>query len=760
MMPIALLCISFTISIYKEESINTPDECFFVVDTTLRYYQALCWQRSPAVAYDGTNWLVVWEETCNSLLPYFYYYDIRYARISSEGVLIDSSELAISYKYGFRGRPAVAYCEPYYLVVYQELDPELSSDLYCTRITKTGTVIDDPGIVVSAEKGNQHSPILSTDMENFLVVWIDERNNSSDIYGTRITKDCKVLDTHGIEVCLAPGAQSSPSIANGGDKYLVVWADKRNKSSDIYGTFISNQGSTEFTNGFVISADSTDEITPSVASDGNKYIVIWGVCNRIGNRRYPLATYDVYGTVLDRRGKPIVQKAIVSKKVSCVPSIVFRDNNFYLIFDKNNILILTVKKEELRWENINKKQKKDFSSHCHSLLIAWTDCRLGSQPYRYSDIWAKMVNNYDTQNNTDFLVSMTANIQLTPALAYDGTNYLVVWSEYTGFSYDLYGMRLSQYGTQIDSSTILISAAVGDQGKPAVCFGKQYFLVVWQDSRNGDQNNDIFGTLVDKEGRVLNKQGISITSATGQQYSPAVSYDGTNFFVVWEDLRDLATAFDIFGSRISETGKVIDQNGIAICRENGAQRLPAISFDGDNFLVVWRDERSSPGNFEIYGTRVSPSGETIDKNSLRIATEGSSPSITFDGTNYVVVWESRIDSKVLAARVTPSGLLLDTAGVCVLGRQFKQEKPHISNSGNHYLVTWQEKNPDSTWNICAAKITPRFNLIDFIIIDMPGNQMYPVGYGNPERNLIIYSGFTKSIKKRRIETMRTRCRIW
>lgn len=46
------------------------------------------------------------------------------------------------------------------------------------------------------------------------------------------------------------------------------------------------------------------------------------------------------------------------------------------------------------------------------------------------------------------------------------------------------------------------------------------------------------------------------------------------------------------------------------------QLRPAVTFDGENFLVAWQDKRDSQFYFDertdIYGTRVSPDGEVLD----------------------------------------------------------------------------------------------------------------------------------------------------
>ncbi|MBM3315697.1 hypothetical protein FJY71_07680, partial [candidate division WOR-3 bacterium] len=122
-----------------------------------------------------------------------------------------------------------------------------------------------------------------------------------------------------------------------------------------------------------------------------------------------------------------------------------------------------------------------------------------------------------------------------------------------------------------------------------------------------------------------------------QQYA-ATAFDGTNFLVVWADQR--AGSYDICGARVSPQGAVLDVPGIVVSDAPSWQRSPAVSFDGANFLVVWADSRNTGGRvYEVYGARVSPAGVVLDPQGIRIpGAYDAAPALAFDGANYLVVW--------------------------------------------------------------------------------------------------------------------------
>ncbi|MBI4721857.1 MAG: hypothetical protein HY769_02485, partial [Candidatus Stahlbacteria bacterium] len=61
----------------------------------------------------------------------------------------------------------------------------------------------------------------------------------------------------------------------------------------------------------------------------------------------------------------------------------------------------------------------------------------------------------------------------------------------------------------------------------------------------------------------------------------------------------------------------------------GDQINPDVAWDGTNFWVVWADKRS--GDFEIYGSRITPSGEILDTADVCLAagTKFIMPSVDF-----------------------------------------------------------------------------------------------------------------------------------
>ncbi|MCK4575268.1 hypothetical protein KAU34_02560, partial [candidate division WOR-3 bacterium] len=155
----------------------------------------------------------------------------------------------------------------------------------------------------------------------------------------------------------------------------------------------------------------------------------------------------------------------------------------------------------------------------------------------------------------------------------------------------------SRFGEFLIDTNVVYVPGHTNQSFPSVAFDGTNYLVVWMDYRCA--SNDIYGTRVNQSGVVLDPAGIAISTDGFSQHYPSVAFNGTNYLVVWEDLRNFST--DIYGARVTQSGIVLDPDGIAISTVTNWQESPSVACDGTNYLVVWEDWRSGSHPPDIYG---------------------------------------------------------------------------------------------------------------------------------------------------------------
>ena len=166
-------------------------------------------------------------------------------------------------------------------------------------------------------------------------------------------------------------------------------------------------------------------------------------------------------------------------------------------------------------------------------------------------------------------------------------------------------------------------------------------MVVWEDNRNSSK--DVYGTFVHKgSGKVSPISGFPISNGPHIEAAPAASFDGNNFLVVWHDSRTTATGHDIYGALLDQKGKFVPGPGaIKICDAGNKQAQPVVAFGKSNYLVVWEDLRSS-SSFDLYGARVNTAGKVLDTSGIKLSKGASNPkepALAFGGGTFLVVWK-------------------------------------------------------------------------------------------------------------------------
>ncbi len=686
-------------AVSREPSVLDNGE--FLIDTSVTFMSAPNGQHLSAVAFDGENFLVVWEDFRGGL-------DIYGARVTPQGDVLDPAGFVISHSANSQYWPAVGFDGENFLVVWEDHDGSGTIHISGARVTPEATLLDTADIAIARAPGGQRFPALAFDGANFLVVWEDSRNGGSDVYGARVTPQGQVVDSAGIAISQASDYQGSPAVAFDGSNLLVVWGDARGGiDSDIYGARVTPEGEVLDSAGFVISQAADDQGAPAVGFDGENFLAVWedSRSDRLGDIHG--ARIGPQGTVLDTAGIVVAHENYGQGS----PVVCAGGPNF---------------------------------------LVLWDDIRNRTD----NDIYAARVTPggvvLDTLG-TGILVA--AGGQDSPALAFDGANFLAVWDDWRGSSSDIFGTRVTPEGAALDSSGFDITLGADDQSSPALAFDGTNFLVVWEDHR-GDSCFDIGGARVTPQGTVLDPAGFVISRQVhdpAYSAAPAVGFDGANYLVVWGDT-PLDGYWHIYGARVSPQGEVLDTAAIAISEAAGHQRLPAVGFDGANFLVAWDDSRS--GNYNIYGARVSPQGAVLDTSGLVIcqaARYQSSAAVGFDGANFLVTWydnRSGSDMDIYGARVTPEGIVLDAAGIAISRAAYFQEFPALDFDGENFLVVWQDYGSEGYSDVYGARVTPEGKVLDtagIAIAKAEGRQELPAVGFDGEKYVVLWGDSRRGI---------------
>ncbi len=254
---------------------------------------------------------------------------------------------------------------------------------------------------------------------------------------------------------------------------------------------------------------------------------------------------------------------------------------------------------------------------------------------------------------------------------------------------DIHGVRVTPGGVVLDS--IVICDDFHDQLEPSISFGNGIYLVCWTDRRY--ELPGVYCARILPDGSVIENNGFPIHPDSMDQNRPAVAFDGNNFLVVWVAFD--TTGFGIYGARVSTDGNVLDSVPITISQGDNWKTNPDISFDGSNYMVIWDDARPADEEYDEWAARVTTDGVLIDTNGIPVDTSDGDqnyPSISFLDPYYLAVWTDRNSGllNIFGKRISTYGDLIDASAISLCTASGPQLNAITLSGSERYLVAWTD----------------------------------------------------------------------
>lgn len=624
----------------------------------------------PAVAGNGTNYLVVWTDMRGTPANGNHIWGTR---ASPAGLVLDPSGLGICATTNSANTPRVASCQGDWLVVWHDGRNygTTGSDIYGGRVSSGGSLLDGDGFAICANNYDQNFPDVGASSTGYLVSWTDDRiyhSGSADIFGGRVTTGGAVLDGTGFNISGTSGGLTHvPRVASDGTNFMVVWYDWDwfTPSLGAWGRKVLSTG-TPSGSTFIIRSNSGP---PSIAwsAPASTYLTVF--------------TYDGQTIPFNSAGP------VYGNRLSSSGTLTDGGTGFLI--------------------NTNVPGLPAVSCNGPDFLVAWV----------YAPYWNSgttfgarvKASDASVKDPTGFNISQRSYLPFsTAAVGNVGTNFCVVWDQDaspdddTG---DIWGAFVSGSGA-VTALTLMSTDGSSISGKgymDVAALGTTY-LVSWQDTRN--DYGDIYATLVTESGLVQTPSGIAICATGDTQQEPHVtaSTAGNQFFVVWDDYRSGSSG--IYGARISSGGTVLDANGFLI--QSSPVQGPAVEASGTNYLVTWV-------RLGLQAKRVATDAYILDSSPFQIAPSASSMTyadIASIGTNWLVTWHQVSPNyNVYANRVTSTGTVLDGNGFGVSTNSSIQFSPQVAANGTNYLIVWGDTR-NGVMDVYAARISPSGTVLD------------------------------------------------
>lgn len=248
--------------------------------------------------------------------------------------------------------------------------------------------------------------------------------------------------------------------------------------------------------------------------------------------------------------------------------------------------------------------------------------------------------------------------------AYSSTNTL---GGTVGFDNDILFSRSTDAGVTWSEPQLLNSGGAVDETleldfQPSLATdGAGRWIAVWKHSVLGGSNptaDQVFFSSSSDNGATWSAQqmlGGSMTANIGLGQGNAVAYNGTSFVVVWgstENLGANGTDGDIFYSIITNPGFVASPAATLnsnAATDSGADGFPSLSADGSDLVVVWESNEDLGGagsDDDVFTARSTNGGSTwsatalLGSNATSDTGDDHRPRVANDGSTFLVVWDS------------------------------------------------------------------------------------------------------------------------
>lgn len=471
----------------------------------------------------------------------------------------------------------------------------------------------DGGAVVTVTR-DQTQPLAVADASGGVFLsWVDGRTGfNTDVYATRwnaLGATVSGWSATGDGLTLITCAKYNPvGIPDGSGGALYAWEDDRCVGyRQVYARRIAASGVSAGawpSNGVRLAATTTQQLTPSIASDGaGGAFVAWVDLRANSSGDVYLQRIDATGAISS--GWPATGLAVATGSgAHTAPMLAVGSGG--------------------------------------DVFVAWQDRRSGSN----DDVYAQRVLANGTiasgwtANGT--LVCGAAGDQSSPAISADGSGGVyIAWSDRRSGGADLYGIRLQSDATPAPGWSTLhgiaLCTASGDQTSPRVSVdATQELSVAWTDRRAG--NADLYALRFAAAGGVASswtEGGVIVCAASGEQTEARIASDGASgLYLTWTDRR--GTNADIYASRLANDGSRPagwDANGNLLCGASGDQTTPAIAAaQGGGAYVVWADARNSlTTGSDVYAQRLLANGpQQVRPSGLSAVHRQGQTFLTFD----------------------------------------------------------------------------------------------------------------------------------
>jgi hypothetical protein len=415
-------------------------------------------------------------------------------------------------------------------------------------------------------------------------------------------------------------SQVSPAIASDGQRgAIIVWVDGRSGNADLYGMRIDLSGRLRWTTGGIpIAAAPNEQSSPTVIErDTGGVFIAWQ------DNRNDASVKEIFVHRINNNGEGI----------GFFPTAALQGNNRPPLILRNGVPAV-----------IAAAFNTNFPHNTLSFQILDED---GLRSF-----------------NPQIIVNETARgsqlDQPPPVAPALNGGIIAAWRD-SRTDTSVYVIGLNSAGVPWGLGEISVGPNIVSSTSPAIVSdGIEGAIVVWI-QKDAVDNDNLRATRVNATGGVVWNQ--DIPTSIGKKRQLKVASDGANgAFIIWETRVD--TNSHIYAQRILNDGSSwIADSSAALMPISNQTNAKIIGNGNGDAIVVWQDDRNLATGIDLYGQRFSPVGARRWRSEVAVTTapnDQQKPVLTTDGLGgAIIAWEDsrNANSDIFAQRVSITGAL-------------------------------------------------------------------------------------------------------
>jgi hypothetical protein len=658
-------------------------------------------QEQPDIALGGSQYLAAWTDYRTGGSPLISDEDgadIFAARLDASGNLIDTTPIPLTLAPGEQTNPRVAWNGTNWLVIWLSQTPTQffwSLEVQAVRLSPAGQVLDPAPITVyKFTSSTSAEAAVTSDGANWLVVTRGTQAGEDDVVGVRIASDGTLLDPSG--VVLVPGTFSltfNLDAAFAVDEYLLTYLF----SGNVFALRLDTNLVPRDASPIRITNTTSSEESPRVASNGSDFFLAWDIYNsgtQTGSARATRFSYD--GQVLDPGGISLSGNVFLGAHN---PRTAWDGANWLTTFSNTQI---AADPDELRAARVASDgtlldpngvviepvatffdQVELTPASGGGAQLVWKDSRAGGEfPYDVSTFSLSQA----LLPGAPATISFGAPAQTEPDSAAAGDGFMTVFLSRISGQNRVMAEPLDADGNPLLPEPVMLASGPF-LSEPAVAWNGSLYLAVWSDVDTSNLNNSlIYAQRIAADGSPVDPSPFAVMEG----FTPDVAAAGDVFLIVDIQQTSSVQFREPFGARVQGSdGTILDPTPIGLGFSFAGR--PAVAGLGNRWLMAYqRNFTHDDPHADIYANFVNADGTT--SGSFVIATGLGpffyDPDVASDGTDSLVIWEDNGAGDIGGAQVFSDGSIGSLINVSTAAEA--QDNPAVAWDGTQYFSMYED----------------------------------------------------------------------